>query len=151
MDLKFVKNTADLDDLLNHLIRNDLEFTPKLSSRVQMDLYSEKIFENADRYEVFFNNSLSGLIAVYKTMDRWHITSVSVDRSLRGSGVAGRLLGALIEDGRRTSPAIQLEVNQKAAQAISLYTRLGFRIKNSEDDILFMEFDYCREEEDEKL
>lgn len=139
MDLKIRKNTSTLRDIVDHLSRNDSEFIPKLSSRVQIDDYSKKIFDYADRYEAFSRSNIVGLIAVYKTKELWFITSVSVDRSQREFGLGSRLMSAIIDDAAHTSPAIQLEVNVRSAAAISLYGKFGFKIAKDEGDVLVME------------
>lgn len=146
MELKFCKNSATLSDVLDHLVRNDSEFTPKLSSRVRLGEYAKKIFTFSDRYEVFSKDYLVGLIAVYKTDQLWFITSVSVDKSQQGAGLGTRLLSALINDGGLTPPVIRLEVSATAAPAISLYRKFGFEVKNNEVDILVMERSHENEE-----
>lgn len=139
MDLEIRRNTSTLGDIVDHLGRNDSEFYPKLSSRVEIDEYSKKIFQFADRYEVFSQSCMVGLIAVYKTRDLWFVTSVSVDRSQREFGWGSRLLSAIIEDAVHTSPSIELEVNVKSEAAISLYRKLGFKIKDDNGEVLIME------------
>ena len=56
----------------------------------------------------------------------WHLMNIAVAPEARGTGVAGRLLRRLFEEGRGTLP-FTLEVRVTNHGAIGMYERFGFR------------------------
>ena len=78
--IKFTANKASLSTILRHLVKVDDLFVPTLSSYVNIDLYSKKIFEKADRIEIWKNQELVGLLAFYTNLTSIFVTNVSLDK-----------------------------------------------------------------------
>jgi ribosomal-protein-alanine N-acetyltransferase len=58
----------------------------------------------------------------------WHIMNVAVDPDMRRQGIASALLSELYARAEGPQARFTLEVRQSNQEAISLYTRDGFRI-----------------------
>ena len=55
-------------------------FVPKLESYVDIELYADKLYKLANRFEVFSDNTLVALLAIYINKDEGNafITNLSV-------------------------------------------------------------------------
>jgi ribosomal protein S18 acetylase RimI-like enzyme len=123
-------NRADLNKLLAHLRLCDSSFTPPLRSRVDIDEYTKKIFDNAVRFERWHESVLVGLVAVYcndPMKTNAFITSVSVLPAFQREGLAADLIAKCLEYLRKEGFAsVALEVDKHSGAAIALYHRHGF-------------------------
>jgi hypothetical protein len=72
------RNQADAGAILEHLQRCDDQFTPPLSSRVNLKDYAAKLALNAERFEIFDDGKLVALVAMYLNPDCAFISNVSV-------------------------------------------------------------------------
>jgi ribosomal protein S18 acetylase RimI-like enzyme len=139
--IKVYNNKASLKNISNHLDRVDSLFVPSLSSYVNLDKYSKKIFENADRVELWRNEELVGLLAFYTNLNSVFITNVSLDRSLQGSGFGVKMFNKLfkiIKD--KNIEKVNLEVNSKNKKAINFYKSMGFDLENESGKNLLLIF-----------
>ena len=91
-----------------------------------------------------------GYVCVWEVADELHITNIAVHPGLRRRGLARRLLGAILEDGRtRRLRAVTLEVRPTNDEARTLYESFGFRVVgrrrgyyyDTGEDALIMESD----------
>ena len=135
----YKQNAATQEDILR--LFSECDFEPKLESYVDTGVYTQKILTNAERFECWIDDKLTGLVALYANDTKSHlsfITMVCVGRDFGGRGIATALLGQAISharDGHFTS--IELEVYSTNDLATRLYERLGFvKIKNDSDKIL---------------
>ena len=144
-DLEFATNRATAEDIAVHLTGCDASFIPRLSLRVDLSAYSQKLANLAETFEAWSGDTLVGLVAVYCN-DREtrvaHISSVSVLAAWSGQGIASRLVrqgiaGALAEGMDR----ISLEVHRDNAPAIGLYERCGFATSETASALLTMRLD----------
>jgi [ribosomal protein S18]-alanine N-acetyltransferase len=71
-------------------------------------------------------NELVGYIVCSRYDTVWHVMNVAVDPDFRRRGIAGALLGALLERVGADAQ-VTLEVRQSNAGALALYERFGFR------------------------
>jgi ribosomal protein S18 acetylase RimI-like enzyme len=128
--LKFCLNRATVTQIAAHLRACDDTFVPPLSERVDIDDYSYKIANKAERFEVWIDGDLIGLVAAYcndSEGDLAFITSVSVLMGWQGQGLASRLVAHCIDHVRGLGFArIELEVNELNRAALSLYEKHGF-------------------------
>ena len=58
-------NKTNVDEIIKHLNLCDENFTPPLSSRINIRDYAIKITNNAVRFEATIGENLIGLLAVY--------------------------------------------------------------------------------------
>jgi ribosomal protein S18 acetylase RimI-like enzyme len=139
--IKVYNNKASLKNISNHLDRVDSLFVPSLSSYVNLDKYSKKIFENADRVELWRNEELVGLLAFYTNLNSVFITNVSLDRSLQGSGFGVKMFNKLFEIIKdKNIEKVNLEVNSKNKKAINFYKSMGFDLENESGKNLLLIF-----------
>ena len=128
--------------LLMHLHRCDDLFVPRLSERMDLDLYAEKIIDYSNRFEAWHKQELIGLVAAY-TNDHEsriaYITNVSVLLEWQGQGIASRLLSDCMEhSGHNGFDGLVLEVHLSNMKAIALYQKLGFEKNRNAESFVFM-------------
>lgn len=130
-------NKDELNELL-HLC--DENFTPKLSQRVNIKDYSEKIFNNAVRFEAWKNKKLIGLIAAYFNQTGLvFITNVCVLSEFSGKGVAAHLLEQCINESlSQKMTMIELEVSEENHRAIRFYEKFKFEKLEIKDGTIKM-------------
>ncbi len=117
-------------DIALHLHECDIQFSPLLSSYVNIDNYTEKIKNNALTFEAWHNNKLVGLVACYANDIKHieaYITNISVLATYTKKGIAGNLLDKCIRlMQKKDFKSISLEVIKENCQAIYLYEKRGF-------------------------
>ena len=121
-------NTSTIADIFCHLCSVSSQFVPELSSYVDIDKYSVKLYEKAQRIEIWNNGQLEGLLAYYlNTESRFaFITNVSISPRIKGKGAASYLLNRLIEDNTGIVDIIRLEVNVYNERARHFYEKNDF-------------------------
>jgi [ribosomal protein S18]-alanine N-acetyltransferase len=72
------------------------------------------------------DDELVGYLVCSRYDQAWHLMNVAVAPERRRAGVAGRLIGHLIEEAGRELP-FTLEVRVSNRAAITMYEQLGFR------------------------
>jgi [ribosomal protein S18]-alanine N-acetyltransferase len=89
-------------------------------------------------------------LCLWEIGDELHVTNIAVHPGLRRRGLARRLLGAILEDGRaRHLRVVTLEVRPTNDEARMLYESFGFRVVgrrrgyyyDTGEDALIMESD----------
>ena len=84
--------------------------------------YPDNIFLVAEEAD-----TIIGYIGMYVAYEEGEITNVAVEPAFRGSGVAGKLIEALLELAReQLVQRVLLEVRLSNAAAIHVYERSGF-------------------------
>ncbi len=118
--------------MYTHLVNCNPLFVPQLTTRVDLNRYSDKIIQAADRFECWFNDKLVGLVAIYlndSARKIAYITNVSVEREHMGKGLAKQLVLQSIERAVKLSfEHVHLEVSGTNHAALGLYKSLGFKI-----------------------
>lgn len=141
MSITYLNNSSNIADIHAYLIKCHDLFTPQLSEEVNIEKYSEKIFNYATRFEAWKDKELVGLVASYfsEGKEGGFITSVSVDRNFWGQKIAKALIGRCINYGREEKfKSISLEVHTQSIQAINLYFKYEFKIAKINDDKYYM-------------
>lgn len=135
-------NQASAAELAEHFDRCDTRFIPRLSERVDITDYAQKIATNAMRFEAWSGDVLVGLVAVYcndKVTLSAYITSVSVLQEWAGEGVAVRLLDRCIAHAKAVGlRQIGLQVGLDNVRARSLYAKIGFIARNTGEQFVEM-------------
>jgi ribosomal protein S18 acetylase RimI-like enzyme len=137
---------ASEEDIFLHLKECSTLFEPDLSTTVDIQEYSKKIFQKSVTFEAWSNEKLIGLVAVYCNDLKTHsayITNVSVVKEYSGLGVASKLLKMSIShiELNRFSNII-LEVNMTNTQAVNLYKKFGFKIFESKGSSFLMKLEF---------
>lgn len=129
-NIHYAENQSNFNEVQQHLKACDNAFMPPLSSRVELQAYALKIFDNANRFEAWQDVEMVGLIAAYcndPEKQAAFITSVSVTPSCYGMGIASQLMAQCIRKLKSHSfKRIQLEVATNNLPAIRLYHKFGF-------------------------
>ena len=124
-------NKANLDQILSHFKSTNQSFKPSLDSYCDIELYSQKIYYKAFRFEKFDGDSLVGLLAFYVDREEktGFITNLSVCEEFKGKDIAEELLDKSIffmfENG---VDVVNLRVFEQNMRAISFYTKQNFTI-----------------------
>lgn len=131
-DLRFLESTASAAAVSAHLKACDAAFVPKLSERLDIDAYAEKIVRNAVTFEAWQEDLLVGLVAAYindPVRQTGYVTNVTVEPVLMGRHVAATLFESCLARARGDGfETIALEVGQENQRAIRFYEKFGFRI-----------------------
>lgn len=130
--------SASADDIQKHLLECQDSFIPPLSSTVNIDEYSRKIFASAFTVEAWEQEKLIGFIAVYLNdpqKNMGFITNVSLLTEFKGKGIASKLLESCVDSARKSGfKFIKLEVAVMNDNAIKLYEKYGFKIVSTENN-----------------
>jgi ribosomal protein S18 acetylase RimI-like enzyme len=128
--VEFCLNKAADAEIVDHLFRCEADFFPRLSGRVEISSYAQKIARKATKFEAWADGMLVGLVAAYCNDPERHmayITSISVLREWMQKGIAHRLLSWCIKHVKEVGfDGIELEVNSENRPAIKLYEKNGF-------------------------
>lgn len=125
----FQESQASEIDIQKHLISCDDSFIPKLSSKVSIVNYAQKIKSNAITFEAWMNNELIGLVAAYiNHPPSAFITSVSIKNNYQKRGIANQLINnCKIYALTNGCSEIFLEVSSLNSSAITLYKKHDFK------------------------
>jgi len=142
-DIVFRSGTATYVDVLYHLQKCDSRFLPKLSSKVNLSDYANKIQEFAVIFEAWSGNKLIGLVAAYMNQERCgFVTNVSVVPDFLGQKIAYKLLVNCIEQAIVLGiKELVLEVSSNSIDAIRLYENNGFKTYCKNNDIITMKLE----------
>lgn len=142
---KFKRNHTRVNDILRHLSKCDYDFNPNLSSYVDLDLYSKKLCGKAERFEIWSNNNLVGLLAVYsnKKDNLLFISNLSLDKEIRGQNMGNKLIDLMLNEYKVNSnffKRIRLEVKKDNTSAIKFYKKNGFKFsRQGFDNVMIYE------------
>ena len=144
--VSFQNNYASSQSIRAHLERVSPLFKPELSSYVNLDLYAQKIYEKAERVEVWNDDRLVGLIAYYinKNDSYAFITNVSLEKEYSGRGIAGRMMDMMQENLIGFVRSIKLEVKAENTLAIGFYRKHGFTVLQENTNTLVMVKKICQ-------
>jgi ribosomal protein S18 acetylase RimI-like enzyme len=126
-----VVKKASLQEIKTHLEECSDSFFPPLSSYVNINDYSKKLYKLSSTFEAWENGKLVGLVATYMNDQKKeaYISNVSVLPDYQGKGISKTLLNRTIKEAKiKSYISIKLEVKQDNIKAITLYQKLGFEI-----------------------
>jgi ribosomal-protein-alanine N-acetyltransferase len=141
MTIKYSINKSTFIQVKLHLNKCSKNFIPELSSYVNIDSYSAKLFQKAMRVEAFIESELIGLIAIYvnEQKEESFISNVSVLPIFEGKGVAKKLFEKTLKLLKNLKlNKIQLEVDLMNVKAIAFYQKLGFETLDKDENKLIM-------------
>lgn len=147
-EIQFFIKKASVVDLLSNLKTCDLDFFPSLSSRVSLEEYAKKLYNNSITFEAWDDNELIGMVAVYFNdlqESIGYISNVCVEDKYKGYHIASDLMKKCINYAKEHEfKSIILEVNEKSGAAIHLYHKFNFHQIGIDNEIIKMqlEIDY---------
>ncbi len=141
--VSYCVNRASFSDLVGHLRECDVDISPRLSSRVNIDDYAQKLISHAVRFEAWTDSRLVGVLAAYcNDPERKisYITNVSVLKGMRGNGIADRLMMECVQNAKKYDfKKISLEVSAENYPAIKLYEKHGFIVRELNEEFVILD------------
>lgn len=135
-------NKATELEIYEHLERCSHVFNPPLNTYVDLKDYSRKIKTLASTFEIWEQDHLISLIAVYMNnidSKEAFISNVSVEAKFQGLGLASKLLKNVIEEAMKSGfDKIMLQVRPNNITAIELYKKFGFELSKTGLDFIEM-------------
>jgi len=133
-------NKSVSKDISAHLTNVDGLFFPRLSSYVEISVYSEKLAKLSDRIEIWSEEKLVGLLAYYLSKEKIYISNVSLETNFQGIGLGKAMFKHLFKVARCVGcTRIELRVNFKNVNATKLYFCLGFHVEiQTKDELLLV-------------
>lgn len=135
-NIKF--NKSNFKQINSHLLSVSNLFIPSLSSYVNIEKYSSKLINNANRFEVFDNDKLIALLAFYEKSDEIFVTNLSVCKTQLNNGIAKSLIFELFDYSK--TKFIRLEVFKLNKKAIKFYLLNDFYIKQELEEKFILEW-----------
>ncbi len=127
-----IKRIEDFDEIKDIIYDFDKVFKPTLSERLDdLELYSEKIYNNANVFVVEENNDYIGLLVFY-TNNVNHgvafLSQIGVKHKAQNRKIGTLLLELCIDISRCNGMSkLKLEVDALNFKAIKLYKKYGFK------------------------
>lgn len=146
MKINYTVNKSTYLEILNHLNECSSTFIPDLSSYVDIEEYSKKLYEKSTRIESYFGEKLIGLVSLYVNSSDSFITNFSVSPGFQGSGISKVILKMCIDHVKKLDhKSLFLEVKDRNNRAISFYKKNKFKIIKINKDNYKMELELKRD------
>jgi GNAT superfamily N-acetyltransferase len=127
---RITENTASVKDVIGHLEKCSKNFYPPLFTYVDISVYSIKIVNNAETVEIWHENILIGLVAIYLNDSKFEhafITNISVDENFQGIGLSKKMLDLALQKAKNLGfKYVSLDVSLENEKAINLYKSRAF-------------------------
>lgn len=121
---------SDRDLFLQFIKSVDKEFTPSLSSHVDLNLFANKVLTIGHVISILDNNRISGSIAFYANdmiTFKGYISFIATTNSMRNQGIASSLISLVIDEMRNAGmTCVGIHTNNPKASRI--YQHLGFKV-----------------------
>lgn len=125
--------------ILKFLIEVDSDISPRVSSRVDLNLYSCKLAQYAMNLFVMYNEMDIAACSVYCNRQEAYISSIAVKKEHRKQGIGNEMLEVIKKYVfSRGCTTIKLEVYKNNDKAIKYYEKNGFEIQISNGEMLEM-------------
>lgn len=138
MQIEYNENSINEELLFSFLKYTDDEFTPSLSSRVNLENYAKKMCDNAYLFEAFYNNELIALVAMYANdiiSKKAYITYVYCKKEYRKLGIANQLIKNAFKKLEEINfKSCSLEVSVDNIPAINLYSKFNFIVTKKQQE-----------------
>lgn len=147
-EIEYTRGKSFFEQIKKHLLACDDFFVPRLSSKIEISLYAEKLTLHAVNFEAWNGVELIGLVSVY--VNDLHkrlafISNVSIISTFAGKGIATALLKESILYAQKLQfDTMGLEVSARNASALQLYLKLGFREMERNDEMVNLQLQIIR-------
>lgn len=128
------KIQEDLNKLCLYMREHDNDFTPPISSKVEIEEYVKKLTTHGKVILCNFNDKIIGVAAFYcNSADFAFLSYLSVDKKHRKQGIANKLISRMIKYCE-TTPVSGIKTNTwKNNKAIDFYKANSFKVIDSLD------------------
>jgi ribosomal protein S18 acetylase RimI-like enzyme len=138
MSLIYKVGTASREQMRQHLQVCDDNFTPPLSSRVDLDAYTDKLFEKAVSWEAWDGELLVGMLNVYlndRSSRTGYLTNITVLREYLGQGIGSALMKMGLEYAWKLGfERVRAEMWRDNPPMHRLVATAGFRVVDDRGD-----------------
>lgn len=145
MNIEYKIGVGSQNEIYLHLLDCDKFFIPKLSEKVNISEYSEKIFNKAINFEAWDNERLIGLVSMYineEDTSFGYITNVSIINGDKNRGIASNLLKKCIKYSKDINLNwISLKVDTKNVSAVNLYNKFNFMEEKHKNSSSFLKLE----------
>ena len=145
MNIEYKIGVGSQNEIYLHLLDCDKFFIPKLSEKVNISEYSEKIFNKAINFEAWDNERLIGLVSMYineEDTSFGYITNVSIINEYKNRGIASNLLKKCIKYSKDINLNwISLKVDTKNVSAVNLYNKFNFMEEKHKNSSSFLKLE----------
>ncbi len=132
IDIKYTTQQTTKREIYLHLKDVDSSFIPFLSSLIDLEKFSHKIYKNAIRFEAWHNERLVGVLSSYfndTVTKEGFINHIAVKDDYKQKGISKKLMALCINYAKeRGFLGIKLEVSLENKLARNLYESFGFEI-----------------------
>jgi ribosomal protein S18 acetylase RimI-like enzyme len=142
LKMEFRINTSSPQDITLLFEASGTEFINRITINQNLADYIEKIFLKSQRYELWIEGDLVGLLAFYRNdaAKEIYVTSISISKRHQGMGNGKYLLEKLLADNSQDQiNSVRLEVRIDNQKAINLYNSLNFEVKSTQNQSHMME------------
>lgn len=128
-------NKSSAAEIHNWFLEVNQEFIPPLENFVDFETYSAKIFINANRFELYNDDVLRGLLAAYFNHENKiaFVTLFGISKDFRTLSNIRRLfisfLKEFLKDHRMEY--VELEVHHENTSLLRFYNKLKFTVKEN--------------------
>lgn len=136
--IDFAEKQPTTQELARHLQTLDSDFLARLTSKVDFDVYVNKLNQFALFSLIYRGNDLVGVLAAYNNGNEIYISNFSLSEKYRDMGNGKKMFQSLLHWAQGNNiQQISLEVHNQNTNALGFYNHLGFQIYSSiEDDLL---------------
>ncbi len=141
-----IKNDSiTLDELISIHIKCDDDFIPKLSSRVNIVEYCNKLFKKSKIISLHKGEMVVGILAIYCNdtfAKEAYISSICLLKDFRGLGYSSILMEKAIKIAKEKNfKFIKLEVGKNNEPAINLYKKFGYKKTDEKSETIIMVYE----------
>ena len=141
MIVRILETKYQFEETLKLLNEFDMEFSPHLSSYVDIKKYAEKLSRYANFLIAEEHGRVIGHLAFYKNQNAMelYVTSLCVFNAYRGKGVGKQLLDYLRNIGLSEGYTnISLEMRKDNKNALGFYKKMRFEISQTRSETILM-------------
>lgn len=127
--------------LLMFIKENDNNFTPPLRDSLDLNAYSQKLWENAELITEFSGNTPIAVSATYmndSNSNVAYLSYINVSSDFQNKGIGKILIGKTISRSKEKGfKELRLEVKRNNEVALHFYLNIGFvKIKNNDSSFI---------------
>ncbi len=125
------------DDILRFIQSVDEDFLPKLSERVDLVAYAQKLVDKAEMYVAHEGGTILGMVAFYldRLKDQGYLTFMGVSEAARARGSGSALLQICIDSVREAGLRyLRTQTWSTNERALNWYVANGFRVTGQAAD-----------------